>query len=948
MKCNLTCRIVFSAVVGVAACAGAAPPVDEYIDYVGVDGSQKVVLDYVPCSNTVVEAKVDVSSTTKNHCIFCARGNNNNTRTYTLFMLKGTDGWRFDYNNSNSNKSKVVPTPGTPTILRTTCEGLYVDGAKKTTYSLANFVSDNKMSLFFSYNAAAGAVDSAIVGGSNSGNEANMKVYYIKIWDDNGATLKYDLRPWRDENLVPCLRDEGSGEKVYPYSAATPFGGPALEWWEDVADDPAVFASAGTYTNGFRGTGSNVAVFKGSARKTFVGDVALSGFSSVTIEDGQLRGQKNGLDIFSGDISLETAQMIMNAPKTEADAAWTMYAATNGAIRFGADSVIGVHHIKHTSSYSSTFHLGRLLREDQGGTLLFSALCNNGNYFGCTYLGSKCRFFPAGFSDGETLPAYMVGGSWVATSFTVPMSFLKYTSSSGIVTADTTAFADAVAGDIARIGADIVLDADKSVKAIQFDGAYNLTIPEGNTLSVGDGMNQAGVIFYPRGAATNFVDGAGTLDFGAAQGIFWIGNSNNRSTIRFGNVSIKGSGGMVFSGRHGGSRGSLYAPAATNWCWSGSTYVDSSVLSLTDPSLSKIDCDIYVRGSFSSGAGLYASGIPTLEFNGKMSFVGAGDGGLVPLGGSVPGYPSFYRAQSWSDNATVKFNGGVEVNSDVQFVMSRNQYAKTNLKHAREMIFASSVSGEGNVLMPFGSGDFRFQAKNTYSGTTLVACESWLYVEGEGTLGMGDVVVTNAWGADSNTRSDMAKIIFSGKADYAMGNAFSGDGMIELRNSSLVFSNDVSVGRLKFDANSSAAFGGVVAASSGLVFPAGAEMSALAGATPALAVTNGTVFAGMLRDIDISCDGVITNRGTLAVAHIGANKRLDPIVIDGDAVFENATFEISGIADAMGGTHTVLSVTGAVEGEPTFSFPEGKVYAVTRTGNDWSIEKKAGLVLFVR
>ena len=251
MKCNLTCRIVFSAVVGVAACAGAAPPVNQPVDWIGVNGSQKVVLDYIPCSNTVVEAKVDVSSTTKNHCIFCARGNNNYTRTYTLFMLKGADGWRFDYNNSNSNKSKVVPTPGTPTILRTTCEGLYVDGAKKTTYSLANFVSDNKMSLFFSYNAAAGAVDSAIVGGSNSGNEANMKVYYIKIWDDNGATLKYDLRPYRDADFAYCLHDNVSGANIYPYSASTSFTGPLLDWWEDVLDDPAVFIESGAYTNGF-------------------------------------------------------------------------------------------------------------------------------------------------------------------------------------------------------------------------------------------------------------------------------------------------------------------------------------------------------------------------------------------------------------------------------------------------------------------------------------------------------------------------------------------------------------------------------------------------------------------------------------------------------------------------------------------------------------------------
>ena len=284
---------------------------------------------------------------------------------------------------------------------------------------------------------------------------------------------------------------------------------------------------------------------------------------------------------------------------------------------------------------------------------------------------------------------------------------------------------------------------------------------------------------------------------------------------------------------------------------------------------------------------------------------------------------------------------------DVQFLASRNQYAKTNLKKKREMIFASPVTGDGNVFFSYGSADIRFQATNTYAGTTLVACESWLYVEGAGTLGAGDVVVANGWAPDSNTRSDMAKIIFNGKSNYAMGNAFSGDGMIEIVSSSLVFSNDVSIGKLKFDANSSAVFGGAVAASQKLTFPAGAAMSALEGAAPTLTVTNGTVFAGSLADIDIVVDGVVTNRGPLAVTHVDSSRRIDTMVIDGDAVFEGVTFTLAPEAmdAARPGTHAILSVTGSVEGEPTFS--TGK-YVVVRDGNTWSVLKSIGLQIIVR
>ena len=196
--------------------------------------------------------------------------------------------------------------------------------------------------------------------------------------------------------------------------------------------------------------------------------------------------------------------------------------------------------------------------------------------------------------------------------------------------------------------------------------------------------------------------------------------------------------------------------------------------------------------------------------------------------------------------------------------------------------------------------------------------------------------------------STNALVRFSSRDGLAIGNVFSGEGTLSLVSSSLVFSNVVSVGTLTLDASSSAVFGDDVSALYKATLPSGASVSALDGATPVLSVPGGTVFAGMLSDIDISCDGVVTNRGSLAVTRVGANKRLDPIVIDGGAVFENTTFEISGVADAMGGTHTVLSVTGAVEGEPTFVFPEGKVYEITRAGNDWSFSKPAGFVLLVR
>ena len=129
-SCAFAAALVFA--LAARECAGSAP-FDRYIDYIQTDGSQKVVLDYIPNSNTVVEVKVAVTSNTKNQTVFCARGNANAANTYTLFLIPGTSGnygWRFDYKANNSNYSKVSATIGEPVVLKTSCEGLWIDGVK--------------------------------------------------------------------------------------------------------------------------------------------------------------------------------------------------------------------------------------------------------------------------------------------------------------------------------------------------------------------------------------------------------------------------------------------------------------------------------------------------------------------------------------------------------------------------------------------------------------------------------------------------------------------------------------------------------------------------------------------------------------------------------------------------------------------------------------------------
>ena len=532
----------------------------------------------------------------------------------------------------------------------------------------------------------------------------------------------------------------------------------------------------------------------------------------------------------------------------------------------------------------------------------------------------------------------MIGGTWGggSSSYTganVPACFLKYTDDAGVVPADTVSSFDAAGiGDIVKLTAATTIDEDVHVKGVTVEGAYTLTVSEGKKLTVGNGTDPAGLLFYyGYNAISPIVAGDGEIAFGSSQGIIWAAKTTTTPNLTFGNVAITGEKGVVFAARHFGAGNHLrFNLVSANWKWSGPAWFDGSYFNFTDTTLTTIDNDIYIRGNSLYGAAFYhAPSSGTYNLNGHVYFTGPGSNT------SDDKTPSFYFHRVYNGNKQVNFNGAVTIKHKVVFKGYNNQRKNSQYKR---IYFNGPIDGDGQIQFLTGEQDVYFKGTNTYAGATVVEAYHLLHVTQYGTLGFGDVQVNGA----------NAYLNFENKADYAMGNAFSGTGNMKLVNSSLVFSNDVSIGTLTFDANSSAAFGGAVSASTRLTFPAGAEMSALDGASPTLTVTNGTVFAGTLRDIDISCDGVVTNRGTFAVTRVDANRRLDTIVIDGDAVFDNAKLEISGIADAMGGTHTVLSVTGAVEGEPTFSFPEGKVYAVTRTGNDWSIEKKAGLVLFVR
>ena len=899
---------------------------DRFVDYVRTTGEQYMILDYTPGSNTVVEVDLEPEETgTK--AVFCARGSTTSTRTYSLFNTT-SDHWRFDYCANNANSAEAGAVVGTRTVLRTSCNGLSIDGEKATSYEMLDFAADNKMMLFAAYTAAAGALSAS----TTRNYYLKAKIYRIRIWDDGGETLRFDLKPCMSGARYG-LYDEVSGDVLY--TSLRPLSGKEHVF----TDDPLVISTAAKYSAPVIGSGTNAVVFRGTGDKSFTCTDPVRNFSSVTIEDGEVHGDVNVRDIDflpGATISLETARLGLDFPNDNApvgarssNVTVHMYCATNGSVRFGPDSVVEVKNRSSGTGYSQ-LHLGRLVRADAGGTLMLASRMNNASYYGFSYLGGRAKIFVEGVDDGAVLPAYMVGGYWSTGASYVPFSFLKYSSASGVLPADMVGGFD-VAGesDIVNLTSAAVVSGNAHVGGIRIDNTNRLEIAEGATLSLGDGRNPAGVIVnhksYSGNPAVAVVAGSGELAFGGSQGVFWSSRHDKVATLGFGNVAITGTNGVVFAGRENGvSWSNWYNPKLSNWKWTGPTYVDDCVLYITDDSMTSIDCDLYIRGNSANGASLYLnnSDVGTFSFGGHVHFTGPGYRGMAVPNGNSDRCVSLFRNRGGSANRNTNFNGPVTIKHNVQFC-GNGQYF---------LNFNGPIDGEGSIYLPMGSVDVRFNGTNTYVGATVVNSGT-LCVRNAGTLGFGDVTVG-------------ATLRFENKAGYAMGNAFSGTGNMNIVNSSLVFSNDVSIGTLTFDANSSAAFGGAVAATAKLTFPAGASLSAVDGTSPTLTVPDGAVLAGAISNVDVAVAGVVTNRGAIAVSRVDAARRIDPVVLDGDAVFSGATFTLApeALAAAKPGTHVLLSVTGSVEGEPAFS--TGK-YRVVRDGNTWSVTKPGGLSIVI-
>ena len=251
-------------------------------------------------------------------------------------------------------------------------------------------------------------------------------------------------------------------------------------------------------------------------------------------------------------------------------------------------------------------------------------------------------------------------------------SFLAYDATKGFVKfpdASLVDIASATANDVAKVTPDG--DGKASVAGGKTVGALVIKTPAAvtldGTLTIGNGMDPAGVILQAASSATETTLTGGTLDFGTSHGVLWGGSSASPELgVQIGST-LAGSAGLTFASRPTGKDNTFVWLMKTPAGWTGPTHVDGSSLLIRSASHLPVGGDVYIGRS----AQLLLSGNLTLDqhlhvkgYGGYYSKCLCGDNTRKDTLGAV-----------WTDFTSATFNGPITLEDDADFYLRGGNFA---------------------------------------------------------------------------------------------------------------------------------------------------------------------------------------------------------------------------------------------------------------------------------
>ena len=189
------------------------------------DGSS-MLTDISVGSKTEIEVELEIMNYDFRSVVFCASGSSDSDRAYML--IHAADGtWQFKY--GSATYSGGISKPGKRHIVRTSPQGLYVDGEKVATPTEVQFNTPGFLRLFSAHTFDEGTGTYTI----NRWGCANARFHSFKIYERNNngdLMLVHDIRGCRTTDGGNSVYDETTGtvfmDENESSSSFYPVGGP--------------------------------------------------------------------------------------------------------------------------------------------------------------------------------------------------------------------------------------------------------------------------------------------------------------------------------------------------------------------------------------------------------------------------------------------------------------------------------------------------------------------------------------------------------------------------------------------------------------------------------------------------------------------------------------------------------------------------------------------------
>ena len=344
-----------------------------------------------------------------------------------------------------------------------------------------------------------------------------------------------------------------------------------------------------------------------------------------------------------------------------------------------------------------------------------------------------------------TVGDYMSSRNWMQ------LSYLKYDAESGFAAATPVQGIpeDADGATVANVyskGATLSSDAHVGALSLSHTSASeslsdgpSLGISDGCTLTVGNGVGTMAPVLLNSVCMNSASSGAkikgGTLDFGAAEGVVMVNQSEYVASAHLGNSwssissALKGTGGITFASFNSPLQASYprcLMVSGTN-DYTGGTWIENVGVFVTNP-FSLGAGTVTVDGTETDGGQLtFDSGYAGGDFANDL--VLSGNGICVQRGNAADANDRVGAVRAY---ASVKLTGAVSLADDVSVAAVGSADCVLD--------FAGPVGGAGTLTVN-GGGKVRLSGVNAYTGGTVVSTGAWLRVANASALGTGAVEV---------------------------------------------------------------------------------------------------------------------------------------------------------------------------------------------------------------